>query len=511
MMKDRATPEDLLKEIEDRVKFASSVFIFGAGRAAFDVCLWLKNDFGIDAKAFFDNDPQKEGNDVYERTTVRSVDSLNRLFGSDDLMIVSVLNSKHICEIKRQLLDLGVRSEQIISYQEYLDVRAQCKIFKITTECRKKSSRRIKVGFAIYELETWDKLSPLYESMIKDEAFIPFLFVLPKYDCEKQKITEDSHFEEFKQMYPQQGNYVIDTRRNTFAIEVYDLDYLFLPAPYDSYVPEAFKSDVLVSKVRLCYIPYGYNGAINFIDNNTIRGFFRNIYLDFSPTKEIHSVIENIFSIGNKGAISKSYMLGCPSLEKAYMQKKENDRIATVMWTPRWSYDPKIGGSHFFEYKNVICNIKKAYPDIRLIVRPHPMMFKTFVREGLMSDKDINDYRALLKKENIEISEGRELYSDLEMVDLLITDFSTIILPFFLCEKPIIYCNHPNIILNNAYSLLRDGMYIVDDEKGLVEAFEELLEVGDIKFDERLKIKEMFRGEAVRVCERIKHVLIENN
>ena len=68
-----------------------------------------------------------------------------------------------------------------------------------------------------------------------------------------------------------------------------------------------------------------------------------------------------------------------------------------VLWTPRWSTDPYIGGSNFFKYKDVILGLARKKKDILFILRPHPLMFDNFVKTSEMTETEVIEFKKYCK------------------------------------------------------------------------------------------------------------------
>lgn len=69
---------------------------------------------------------------------------------------------------------------------------------------------------------------------------------------------------------------------------------------------------------------------------------------------------------------------GAIGIEQMLQEKvrKQNQGLKIVLWTPRWSTDPYIGGSNFFNYKDIMTRLVKQNKNILFIFRPHPLMFE---------------------------------------------------------------------------------------------------------------------------------------
>ena len=68
---------------------------------------------------------------------------------------------------------------------------------------RRKSDRRIKVGFVVQMPEIWNKEAPIYEKMAEDSRFDPWLIVVPSFNLVTNKLgSYGKELEYFQQSYP---------------------------------------------------------------------------------------------------------------------------------------------------------------------------------------------------------------------------------------------------------------------------------------------------------------------
>lgn len=200
--------------------------------------------------------------------------------------------------------------------------------------------------------------------------------------------------------------------------------------------------------------------------------------------------------------------LGYPSLVHFFSLKKRDD-VMNILWTPRWSYDPEYGGSHFFEYKDVIIDIKRENPDRAVIIRPHPLMFDEFIKNGLMTKADVDEYKSKIKKLGIIFDNNSLIINTFDRSDLLITDFSTIIISYFLTGKPIIYCK-AQYEFNPEFEKLAQGIYFAENEEQLREYTDMLLKGNDPLAEKRTEVIEILRKKHSGAAQRIVDYLLSN-
>lgn len=340
---------------------------------------------------------------------------------------------------------------------------------------KKNGDSKIRVGFIVQLPAVWDKQSMIYEAAI-ERGMEAFLFVVPNGD---DNTYEDNYF---VKEYPNaikicKGDNVDDLRK-------YELDYLFYPRPYDSYLPESIRSTNMAKYVRCCYIPYGFTASDAFDEENIYNDFFDNINICFMDSEYMKGKMKEKYRKENQKGLKLIEYLGYPCLE-IYRSMGETNKVDTITWTPRWNYDERAGGSNFLEYKDIFLNICKS-SEKKYIFRPHPLMFDELVKKEFISAKEAKEYLDELRRINVEIDLFSPIEKILERTDVLISDFSTIVGAFFMTGRPIIYCNK-GIKLNPIYQEMSDFIYMVNNANEFVDEINKVVvEMQDEKHDKRV-------------------------
>lgn len=335
----------------------------------------------------------------------------------------------------------------------------------------------IKVGFIVQMPELWDKQSEVYELMLHNDSFDPWLIIVPAYDNKNDRIENYGDEKEFyiKMSY---GKYILAFDKGEWHdIQNDDFDYLFYQRPYDAYLPTVLSSNHTSKYTRICYIPY----ATPEMKNTGIYpyGFFKNVYFGFMEDESAANYNSRRFHIEPD---TRFLNLGYPVFEKC-MSLGSVCSYKKVLWTPRWSYHPIVGGSHFFEYVNKLAD----YPwgDAELIVRPHPMMWGNFLKEKRITEEEISVIEKKWQQHGITVDQNKEIETTFLDIDILISDRSSIIPMFFMTGKPIIYCEKPSDY-GPLFSDILPGIYVAKEWNDVKNYLSKLLD----GHDEKKKIRE---------------------
>lgn len=300
---------------------------------------------------------------------------------------------------------------------------------------QKKKSDKIKVLFIVQMPELWDKQQKVFEIMKENNAFEPRLLIVPKYDLKNNSLGEYGDELMFFLSFDENAIRINEIDEYNSFISLYD--YIFYQRQYNNYLPEFLRGDNVVKYSKICYIPYATpeikkTGLYN-------KDFYRYVYLGFLESENACHILRKKFKKNYRKGIQKFIFEGYPVFESMLNQNSECF-YNKILWTPRWSYDPFAGGSHFFEYCDNIIDYAKKNPHVNVCIRPHPMMFDNFIKEKRMTQDDVDSYIKEVTSSNATIDSNIDITSTFQNTDILISDKSSVITMFFLTGKPIIYC-----------------------------------------------------------------------
>lgn len=372
--------------------------------------------------------------------------------------------------------------------------RADCDLKKMSRQMAydKKPNQKIVVVFLCQNTKIWSKLEAVYEAMRRNERLEPYILVIPE---ESGKAPEDN----LTYFYNRYQDRVLDCRDGEqgkmISLRALHPQYVFYQRPYDQYLPEEYRSAAVCKYAKTCYIDYGYEFSKSTKEISFEKKFFRNIYLFFAENRGIAAFNSERMKRSHNGGYRKSVYCGYPAFENFHNVKKRLDENIsqtsnvqkTVIWTPRWSEDRSMGGSNFFTFKDQMIAYFSKLQDTRFIFRPHPLTFSHFVSIGRMTDKDVEEYLANYQTENMIYDADPDYAEKFWASDVLVTDFSSVLVEYLLTGKPVIYCDLGAEFDDGSKSLL-DAMYIAKSWEDVKEYLDMLLAGEDPLQDKRKQI-----------------------
>ena len=349
----------------------------------------------------------------------------------------------------------------------FLNQQADIAKQNIIKKKRKKSNSTIKVGFIVQMPEVWDKEAPLYEEMVADKKFDPWLIIVPKYDFIWRKEGDcGQECEYFLNKYPY-CNYII-YRKSNYRLDD-SFDFIFYQRCWEDYLPQNLRCKYVIKKALTCYIPYCYHGAHEKTSYYQ-TSFFRHLTNFYCCSTEQRDHVREI------GHLDARYM-GFPLFDTLiYDQNTKIRDQKTVLWTPRWTDDE--GGSTFFDYKDKILELT-SFKKIKLILRPHPLAFDKAMRDQKMTKAEVDAYRINVLNNGALFDENAIIEDTFNDTDLLVTDFSSVIISFFLSGKPIIYCAKFNVDTTEIYRKILDVTYKASDWNEVLQLVRKITEGTD--------------------------------
>ena len=359
------------------------------------------------------------------------------------------------------------------------------------------SNSPLRVGFLAQMPEVWDKLESVYNAMNENARIEPVIIVIPNRNLANNQfdvISEDNYF---LVKYPK-------------AIKGYDngqwldlrtlnLDYLFYQRCYENYLPSHLHTAKTIKYVKTCYVPYCYHVLCE------SQGYYRTSF--FANLYQMYCCSGDALERVPAGLSERSAYLGYPVLEN--IQKEEMNRdCPVILWTPRWSCDKAYGGTSFFSYKDKILSLKTA--NNKLILRPHPLTFQEALRQEMMTPEEISAYKDSVAASGVEFDGNTLIEDTFKTTDILVTDMSSAIIPFFLTGKPIVYCTDPNLDFVGAFVDIIDCSYVVGSWDEVEKTVNDLVKGIDPKKEKRERLSKQYRETHNGAAERIVNHILED-
>lgn len=324
---------------------------------------------------------------------------------------------------------------------------------------RKRISRthhneKMRIVFIVQRTEVFNSVRTVFEAAVASGECEVYLLPLPRCAIEHKELFWNTYASVVKFCHQLCGGKVIDTF--DFETETYyDLtqlmpDYIFLNVPYTIQYPGVYSLEKLALIAKVCYVPYGYampneNKYPDLYAGSYYVGLMKYISFLFVDGDASYSYCKkNRMWLSELLFGKRLYNVGYPRFDiiNAYEdQPMEN----TILWLPRWTSTKQIDEgnleSHFFDYSDSLLEYVDGQDYYRLIIRPHPLMFENYIKYGLMSEQDVLKYKGVMKKNEKFSLDEKPSYDDaFNTADVLVTDYSSTIIEFFLRNKPVIYC-----------------------------------------------------------------------
>lgn len=347
---------------------------------------------------------------------------------------------------------------------------------------RRHCKNTIKVFFISQMPEVWDKQAGVFENMIEDKRFSVRILCVPKYDFVRKCLTNDDedNFNFLKNRYGEK--FIIRYLEHPDYIK--KADYVFYDRPYNHYLPKKLDCKEVSRTSDVCMINYcTYDWDRKFI----YKDFARYTSLWFCSNQIEYKRIKEAFA---NTKYRKSFNIGYPAFQY-YTNTKRTNEMKNIIWTPRWSYDEGVGGSHFLEYIDDIIRFAEDNRSINITIRPHPLMFDNFISQKILS---IDEKEKIIERCNnvgIKFDDNKVIRDTFDDSDILISDYSSVISLFYVSGKPIIYCP-TDVSVTEDFKKIEKSLYVAYDWDSIEKCLESLIKGNDLKEEERKEINKKY-------------------
>lgn len=356
---------------------------------------------------------------------------------------------------------------------------------------RNKSNKKIVVVFIVYMPETWNSLKTVYEQCLNDDRFSPILVAHPIL-----KDLNNPTYDFFKTKY-EVMNAFTDIWLN---LEQLKPDFVFYTRSYQDEYYYLYQPKNVRKYAKVCFIQYGAT-----IDKGNIfktvynNNFFGNVSYIFSDNHISHNMINKKFNFLTRLNLLKVLYFGYPRFElinNSKMINKVNHKF-TILWTPRFPVEANSlnTGTTFLNFYSFLLEYAKSNPSINLIIRPHPLMFEKFIGLGILSRLEVENIISEVENIlNVNFDLNRDYLPAMIESDVLISDYSSLIVEYFIMNKPILYCSSYHTF-TEAGELIYESMYKIKGQADMSKRLNSIRSGIDINKEIRTKNLNIFAGE----------------
>ncbi|MBO6036500.1 MAG: hypothetical protein J6P38_05410 [Acetobacter sp.] len=358
--------------------------------------------------------------------------------------VLSVLSvpKKAFKKIKRKIKE-KIREKKRIKRLKSYHTRYRIKIKAL----KKVSEKKIKVVFLV-TLDNRFSAKPLFEKMLNDDLFDPFILVIPTVSWGEKFHMMERAYERFVGLYGK--SYVLnsyDDHQKTFIDYSSGVDIAVFDTPYEtSETYEQYTITYYAEKQILpIYISYGLcpDGVWGRDHIMTLESLAL-CWKVFVETKDNFDDFCQYSIMKGRNAVLSGY---CKIDDLAKVEKKKSERKKIILaphHTVMASYLPL---SNFLAYHDFFLELPQKYPQIDWVFRPHPRFIAVLSGDTLY-DKPVEGWgkervEAYIKKissfPNVEYQEGGDYFETFVNSNAIIHDCGSFMMEYLYTGHPCLY------------------------------------------------------------------------
>ena len=182
---------------------------------------------------------------------------------------------------------------------------------------------KLRLGFILQVPNNWAVIQPVFEAAVADEAVEPVVILMPeleyRYYVRLEKVIWESVYAFGREQFPENcGAEVVrawDPETEAWLDPAsLRLDDVFIPRPYETYLPPAWRASHLRKITRVCFVPY----SSPLLDDYPLMynmHFIRNVGRIFCEKKHSYDYVASRLAPTVKSGDQKVYDTGFPKFD----------------------------------------------------------------------------------------------------------------------------------------------------------------------------------------------------
>lgn len=278
--------------------------------------------------------------------------------------------------------------------------------------------------------------------------------------------------------------YLRASAKKTVDLKKLEPDFIFTTTPYDEYLPEAYRSEILAGIAPLCSVHYGA------IMVDACQMSKRDGYGYENPYLERASLVFWPGSYGYGGQ-EKDRISGYLKMDEHLHYGRKPDfsqwRVGAglrIIWKPRWTLT--TSDSRFQMVLEGMEALLERFPELDVIMLEHPFL-RDKIRASVHGAEWERQLEHLENKGNFRTYDSEDYLDVLLSADIFMGAHSSSLAEFALTGKPIIYLK-TDAVMNSLGVLLLSGSYEADSMEEIEAVIGELLEGRDPLYEKRQSV-----------------------
>ena len=308
--------------------------------------------------------------------------------------------------------------------------------------CRAKlaAGERLRVCFLVCDASMFSA-EPVYQAMIGDKRFEPFVAVVPRVTrgekfmretLEKTLSILSSRCSDVRSLY--------DPDAKTGRTLEGEADVVFTSIVYDDQTLEQYTALPLSRFALVVCIPYGYGGQLLSDIRRTIFlpqfALFWRLFISNQCTlslwKEVNPQLAYSLVVG-----------GYPKMDRLAVTPRRTARPKTILICPHHTLERDGIGlslSNFLQYAEFFLELPKEFPDVHFVFRPHPLLFPRLATSAWWGEERTAAYRRDMSAlPNVEFQQGGDYFDVFVNSDAMIHDCGSFLAEYFYTGHPQCY------------------------------------------------------------------------
>jgi hypothetical protein len=377
----------------------------------------------------------------------------------------------------------------------------------------------IRVLFLIERPEGWLNVDRLFAVMQADARFGPEILVVPPANV--GALERDRQSARCVEVCRSRG---LEPRLwgDGDRLEPDRFDCAIFNTPYDRNRPPELYFDVVARSVRrTVYVPYGLvtgdgeaNRRFQYAQPTQRRADLvvarseaeRSAYRRFCPSGASHVFVSGLPRLDSLFDIER--FPADPELVAAVAGRK------AFLWSSHFSFLPRFVGESYSTFDRVgpaLFRFAAARPDVALVWRPHPQLFDRMIADGAMDAEELAALKRELGELGVILDERPDHRHAFAVSHALMADAGSFLFEYLATGKPVLFlCNPNGEPLNEEASALVRSYDVAETAREAVAFIERLLRDGDLRRDERCRIRSTFLPHwDGRASERVAQRIVE--